>query len=157
MSGGTGLTFGGAELFQTEPHQVYALLTDLQRVKDVIPDLVSADVQEPHILQCVVKPGFAFLRGTLRLTIEVEEVVPTEQARMRILAQGIGTTLRLNSAILVTGCEGGSKLTWTAEVVERKGLIAAVSSGLLKAAAEKVIGNAWQQVREKLNEESSRQ
>ena len=46
----------------------------------------------------------------------------------------------------------GSRLDWTAKIEELKGLISAVSPGLIKAAADQVIRHAWGQVRKQLGE-----
>jgi carbon monoxide dehydrogenase subunit G len=71
---------------------------------------------------------------------------------MSVAAQGIGLSMRVLSHLLVAEFGEGSRLTWHAQVVERKGLIAAVSSGLIRAAADQVIRHAWSSVRTQLGE-----
>ena len=63
------LEFGGTEQFAAEPEKLYALLTDLDAMAGTIPDLVSAERVELRTLKCVVRPGFSFLRGTMRLPL----------------------------------------------------------------------------------------
>jgi carbon monoxide dehydrogenase subunit G len=144
--------FGGQERFAAPPERVYALLTDLDAMAATIPDLVSAEKVDDRTLKCVVRPGFSFLRGTLRLTIKLEDCQPHETAAMNIDAQGIGMSMGVASQLRILGEPDGSRLEWTAGIVQKKGLISAVSNSLIKAAADQVIRHAWSQVRKQLGE-----
>lgn len=144
--------FGGQERFAASPERVYALLTDLQALAAVIPDLVSSEKVDERSLKCVVRPGFSFLRGTLRLVIALGECQPPRRATMRVDAQGIGMSMGVASELLVCGEPDGSRLEWTARIESRKGLISAVSPALIRAAADQVIRHAWSQVRKQLGE-----
>jgi len=146
------LEFGGEEAFKSQPDRVYALLTDLNTLAATIPDLVSSEKVDERTLKCVVRPGFSFLRGTLKLTITIEDSQPPESAAMRVAAQGIGVALEIVSNLHVAADGAGSRLTWNARVEKLAGLVAALSPSLIKAAADQVIRHAWQQVREKLGE-----
>ena len=146
------LDFGGEEAFDAPPDRVHALLTDLDTLSATIPDLVSSEKVDERTLKCVVRPGFSFLRGTLKLTITVEDARPPESAAMRIAAQGIGVSLEISSRLNIAADGAGSRLTWNARVEKLTGLVAALSPTLIKAAADQVIRHAWQQVREKLGE-----
>lgn len=144
--------FGGTEHFKSPPARVYAVLTDLGSLRDSIPDLVSAQLVDDTTLQCVVRPGFSFLRGTLKLEIKVQRTTPDRAADMSIQAQGIGVQLRVESRLALESEGEGTQLDWTAKIVEMKGLVATVSPGLVSAAADQVIRHAWQQVRTRLGE-----
>ena len=84
------IEFGGEERFEAPPEKVYGLLTDLDAMAATIPDLVSCEKVDERTLKCVVRPGFSFLRGTMRLTIALGETVPPNSATMTVAAQGIG-------------------------------------------------------------------
>jgi carbon monoxide dehydrogenase subunit G len=144
--------FGGEETFRAKPAVLFAQLTDLDAMARTIPDLVSAEKVDERTMKCVVRPGFSFLRGTMKLEIQFLELAPNESATMSVVAQGIGLSMRVLSHLLVAEFGEGSRLTWHAQVVERKGLIAAVSSGLIRAAADQVIRHAWSSVRTQLGE-----
>ncbi len=144
------IEFGGEEPFDVPPERLYALLTDLDAMAATIPDLVSSEKVDERTLKCVVRPGFSFLRGTMRLTIELGDCVPPNSATMRVAAQGIGVGMHVTSQLEIAADDGGSRLKWTARVDERKGLIAAVSPGLITAAADQVIRHAWTAVRKAL-------
>jgi len=144
--------FGGVEHFASSQERVFALLTDLDAMARAIPDLVSAEKVDEGTMKCVVRPGFSFLRGTMRLTIALGECRPPAQAAMTVEAQGIGVAMRVVSQLLIRSEGQGSLLEWSARIDELKGLVAAVSPGLIKAAADQVIRHAWQHVRVQLGE-----
>jgi carbon monoxide dehydrogenase subunit G len=144
--------FGGTEHFAAPPARVFALLTDLDALAGAIPDLVSSEKVGAGALKCVVRPGFSFLRGTMRLAIALGECQPPQRATMTVDAQGIGLSMGVVSDLAVFAEGTGSRLEWTARIASRKGLIAAVSPSLIKAAADQVIRHAWTQVRKQLGE-----
>ena len=146
------IEFGGEEHFRASPEKLYGLLTNLDALAATIPDLVSSERADERTLKCVVRPGFSFLRGTMKLAISLGETSPPECATMSVAAQGIGVGMNVISQLAIAADGDGSKLTWSANVAELKGLIAAVSPGLISAAADQVIRHAWTQVRKQLGE-----
>ncbi|REK17891.1 MAG: hypothetical protein DWQ37_05040 [Planctomycetota bacterium] len=146
------MEFGGEERFAASPEQVYALLTDLDAMGKTIPDLVSAEKVDERTLKCVVRPGFSFLRGTMKLTVALAECEPPQRAAMNVDAKGIGVSMRIASQMHIVPESEGTRLEWQARIEQLKGLISAVSPGLIKAAADQVIRHAWDQVRKQLGE-----
>ncbi|HEV3137380.1 MAG TPA: SRPBCC domain-containing protein [Pirellulales bacterium] len=144
--------FGGEERFVAAPEKLYELLTNLDAMAATIPDLVSAEKVDERTMKCVVRPGFSFLRGTMRLTIALGDAIRPESAAMSVTAQGIGVSMNVVSQLNISPEGPGSRLDWTARIQELKGLISAVSPGLIKAAADQVIRHAWGQVRKQLGE-----
>jgi uncharacterized protein len=145
------LTFGGSESFSVPPERLFAALTDLDELAATIPDVVSSERIDERTLHCIVRPGFSFLRGTLRLAIKIVDSQLPQLARMTIAADGIGTHITVDSQLHIEAADGGSKLDWTASVVELKGLVATVSRPLISAAAERTIQNAWTKIHAKLD------
>jgi carbon monoxide dehydrogenase subunit G len=144
--------FGGEEHFQATPERLYAQLTDLDGMTKILPDVVSAERVDDQSLRAVVRPGFSFLRGTMRLLISLADPQPPTSATMNVAAEGIGVSMRVASTLNIAPEGAGSKLTWEARIEELKGLAAALSPGLIKAAADQVIRHAWTQVRAELGE-----
>lgn len=144
--------FGGQEHFRASPEKLFSLLTDLDALSATIPDLVSAERVDERTLKCVVRPGFSFLRGTMRLAIGLTESTPSSSAAMSVDAQGIGLSMTILSQLRISPDATGSQLDWTAKIEQLKGLISAVPAGLIKGAADQVIRHAWNQVRKQLGE-----
>jgi carbon monoxide dehydrogenase subunit G len=150
---GTPLTeFGGEESFAATPDHLFAVLTDLDVLAATIPDLVSSQRPDERTLTCVVRPGFSFLRGTLRLAITLADLQPSESAAMRVAAQGIGVSMQIVSRLRIAAEGPGSRLSWSATIEQMTGLAATISPSLVRAAADQTIRHAWQQVRAKLGE-----
>jgi len=146
------LNFGGEESFESPPAQLFAALTDLDQLAASIPDLTSSQRIDKQTMECVVRPGFSFLRGTMRLRIVVADLIVPESARMEIDARGIGTSMQVISQLRLTPEGSGTRLLWTAEIVQLTGLVATVSSALVTAAADQVIRHGWAEVRKRLGE-----
>jgi carbon monoxide dehydrogenase subunit G len=144
--------FGGQEHFQAPPEKLFQLLTNLDALKSTIPDLVSAERVDERTLKCVVRPGFSFLRGTLKLSIAVTDSTPSSSAAMNVEAQGIGTSMTIVSQLNISPEGAGSCLDWSAKIEQLKGLSSAVPGGLIKGAADEVIRHAWGEVRKQLGE-----
>ncbi len=143
--------FSGVESLPAAPAAVFAFLTDPDKMKTVVPDLVSAEKTAPNILKGVVRPGFSFIRGTLKFTMTIAEKTPTSgpgsEAQVTIFSEAIGAKMTVESTMRVEADGAGSKVHWTAQVTQLSGLIAAVPGGLIKAAADKTVRDGWEKIR----------
>jgi carbon monoxide dehydrogenase subunit G len=149
------ITFGGEEHFAATPERVFALLTDLDALARLMPDLVSAKRIDDRTLECVVRPGVSFLRGTLRLNIRLVDLKAPESAAMHMSAQGIGTKIGVESTLSLRSEPAGTRLEWSSKVVELSGLVATISRGLIVAAAGQQIREMWQRIQAELANEQS--
>ena len=139
----------GEELFNAPPAKVFAALTDLDDLVRNIPDLQSHTKVDDRTLQCVVKPGFSFIRGTMKSRIQVAEAVAHERVRITVNASGIGMGMEIEARLRIEPADGGakSKLIWEAQVMSRSGLVSAVPAGLIAGAADKTVKDGWEKLR----------
>jgi carbon monoxide dehydrogenase subunit G len=144
------LHFEGTKDLPRPAAEVWSRLRDARFLVQCIPGVESVAVSEPDRAACTIRPGFAFVRGTLELTLQVAEVEPGKSARVQLHSKGIGTTSDVEASYTVEPAAGGTHLRWTADVKELGGLLKAVPQGLVKAAAQKVIGDAWAAVEQEL-------
>jgi carbon monoxide dehydrogenase subunit G len=149
------LEFGGEEIFDASPERLFDVLTDVDTLAATIPDLVSSENPDRQTLKCVVKPKFSFLRASMRLTIQLTDLVPPGSATMRVTAEGIGASMQVVSALSIEPLASGSIMKWTARIERMGGLLATVPGGLVKGAADQVIRQGWQQVRQRLGESAA--
>jgi carbon monoxide dehydrogenase subunit G len=145
------LVFGGDETYAAPPERVFAAVTDLDTLAATIPDLVSSERPDASTLKCVVKPRFSFLRATLRLTISLSDLDPPRAAVMHVAGQGIGVSLEISSSLAIEPQGTGSLLRWTGRIDRAGGLMATVPAGLIKGAADTIIRQGWQHVRDKVD------
>ena len=78
-------------------------------------------------------------------------------ASFRVESKAIGVQITVETSLRIEAytdparkSAAQSALHWQAIVTERKGLVAAVSAALIRAAAEKVIQQTWQRLRDEL-------
>lgn len=157
------LQFGGVERFAMAARQVFDAVTDLALLARVLPDVEASELPDAATLRCVVRPGFAFLRGKLNVTIAPQGTASDSDplsVRFRVDSQGIGAQIVVESSLRVEAVAGetgdpsaaaASNLHWQAIVTQRKGLVATVSTALIRAAAEKVIQRTWQRLHDELS------
>lgn len=146
------LQFDGEETFAAPRERVYALLVDLDALPASIPDLTSSKRVDERTLEAVVRPGFSFLRGTMKLRISLHDLTPPSDATMQIDGSGIGVSMQVVSHMQLADdpASGGTKVTWRSEVSNLKGLVATISPGLVRAAADQVIRHGWKQLHERI-------
>jgi carbon monoxide dehydrogenase subunit G len=142
--------FEGDRDFRQAPEELFARLTDARFLAQCIPDVESVTEQEADRAALVLRPGFSFVRGTLEVTLRVVEAVAPTSARLLLTSKGIGTSSEVEATLALAPHGTGTRVHWTAEVKSLGGLLKMVPSGLVRGAAEKVVGDAWNAVEAKL-------
>src|SRR5205823_3846097 len=100
---------------------------------------------------CTLRPGFAFVRGTLELSMEIADAISDASGKILLSTKGIGTTSAVEASFHLDSEGAGTHMHWSAEVKTLGGLLKAVPQGLIKAAAQKVITDSLTAVETKLN------
>jgi len=148
------LRFEGDRDFALAPEALLAKLTDARFLVQVIPDVDSVPDLQPDRATLVLRPGFAFVRGTLDVTMHIIPDAKTmSSARVLLESRGIGSSSEVEATLTLSPQQesgGGSRVHWTAEVKSLGGLLKLVPGGLIRGAAEKVINDAWNRIGEKL-------
>ena len=148
------MEFTGRERIAAGADEVFRKLTDLDFVRDGVPDLVSAE-RVGEELRCRVRPGVSFLKGTLDVVFRVvESAAPT--ATMTVQGKGIGASLAIETTMQVRATEDGRAcdVEWTSRVTQLGGLLKAVSKGLIEGLAQKVSRRTWDDLRRRLEAET---
>jgi carbon monoxide dehydrogenase subunit G len=141
----------GTQDFSRPPAEVWAKVSDARMLAPCIPGVETVREADADHAVCVIRPGFSFVRGTLELTLRVLERVPDRLVRLQITSKGIGSTSEVSAVLNLEPSEGDTRVRWTADVT-LGGLLRAVPSGLIQAASQKVIGDAWAAVAAKPGE-----
>jgi carbon monoxide dehydrogenase subunit G len=142
--------FEGDRDFTQPPMDLFAKLTDARFLVTCIPDVESVSEQEADRAVLTLRPGLAFARGTLEVTLQVVEKTPSTAARMLLTSKGIGSSSTVEASLTLTPHNDGTRVHWVAEVKELGGLLKMVPQGLIRGAAEKVLNDAWAAVEAKL-------
>jgi carbon monoxide dehydrogenase subunit G len=148
------LHFEGDREFTPAPAVVWTKLRDARFLVRCVPGAEKVAEAEPDRAACTVRPGFAFVRGTLEVTLRVLEAVEPASLRLAVHSKGIGSSSEVEALLTFAPQGGGTSAHWTADVKNLGGLLKAVPQGLLRGAAEKVINDVLNAVADRLNEEA---
>jgi carbon monoxide dehydrogenase subunit G len=145
------LHFEGDKEFSQPPGEVWSKLSDARFLVECIPGAEGRLATDADKAVCKLRPGFAFVRGTLEVTLTVLERVPEKSIRLALFSKGIGSTSDVEAVLQFAPQEKGTRIHWTADVKQLGGLLKAVPKGLIGAAAQKVIAEMWTSVEKKLS------
>jgi carbon monoxide dehydrogenase subunit G len=144
------LHFEGDRDFPQAPATVHAALSDARFLVACVPGVEKLERAEPGEAVCVLRPGFSFIRGTLVVTLRVVESAAASAVRIVGHGKGIGSSNDVEVAVTLAPHDAGCRVHWGADVTNLSGLVKAIPEGLLRAAAQKVIGEVWTKVDAKL-------
>lgn len=129
---------------------VWAFVTDPDKVGHCFPDVVNVTVHDSTHVDAVVKVGVGPVRGKFTLKVELLPSPSKRRIDMKISGGGFGSAVDLSSgADLVDAGDGTTLLKWSGRM-EARGPIAAVGGRVLDAQAQKLIAQAFGNVRQHL-------
>src|SRR4051812_39136117 len=140
------LRFEGDRRFARPVADVFASLTDARFLVPCVPDVSAVKVLEPGRAELTLRPGFAFVRGTLEVQMQVLNAVAPQSARVVLTSKGIGSSSEVHATLAFSEADGTTLVHWAAEVRSLGGLLKMVPSGLISGAAQKVINDAWDRI-----------
>jgi carbon monoxide dehydrogenase subunit G len=137
------LHFEGNKEFPNSPAEVWDKLSDARFLVACVPDVESVSQSERESAIFVIRPGFSFVRGTLEVNLQVVPKIEGKELTFLVASKGIGSTNKLEAVLTIAPGNGGTIVHWSVDVKELGGLLKAVPQGLIKASAQKVIGDVW--------------
>ncbi|HJP31566.1 MAG: SRPBCC domain-containing protein [Candidatus Latescibacteria bacterium] len=132
------------------PAQIWDRLIDPAFLATCMPQLESVEADDSAFLVCRVRPTLAFLKGTIRVTLSLYDRQPPASLRIRVDSKGIGSTATVETTVCLTALDTGTRLVWTADIIELGGLLKPIGRSLIDAAASKVIAEGWVSFQQKL-------
>jgi carbon monoxide dehydrogenase subunit G len=144
------MQFEGDREMQLGSRAAWQKLSDARFLITCVPDVESVAESHADRAVCTIRPGFAFVRGSLELTLQVVESEPESSIRLLLHTKGIGSSSDVEVKLTFTPQDQGTGIHWVVEVKSLGGLLRAVPPGLVKAAAQKVIADVWSAVDEKM-------
>ena len=140
----------GEEKIPAGVDTVWAFVTDPDKVGHCFPDVVNVAVHDSTHAEAVVKVGVGPVRGKFTLKVELLPSPSKRRIDMKISGGGFGSAVDLTSgADLVDAGDGTTLLKWSGQI-EARGPIAAVGGRVLDAQAQKLIAQAFGNVRQQL-------
>lgn len=149
--------FSGDEIFKARPEAVHAFLTDLDSLVGIVPGLVKKEIGPDGICRTTVRPGFSFIKANLKQNFELLEHSPHELVVIGVEAKGIGNKFGVKSTLNLSPHEDDStRLNWEAEIVHMSGLVAAVGTTIIRAAADQVIKQGFEAMRKAIEAKAAK-
>lgn len=136
--------FDGHESFPLGRNQLWRLLIDTAILSRCIPHVYAVDEITDDSIHCRVKPGLSFLSGSVKLHFHFQPEIDQEKVVVTVIARPIGGSLTTQVELLLDDLRGGSQIRWSAEIIERGGLLRPISTSLLQIAAQRIIEQLWQ-------------
>jgi carbon monoxide dehydrogenase subunit G len=146
------LHFEGERDFSQAPAEVWGKLRDARFLVTCIPEATIKGESKRDRAVCSVRPGLAFVAGTLDTTVEILDAKEPTELRFLLSSKGIGTSSEVETSLTITATETGSRVRWAADVKKLGGLLKAVPTGLISAAAQKTIEDVWHGIAKKMGE-----
>ena len=144
------LQYTGEEKIPAGLDAVWAFVTDPEKVGHCFPDVVDVMVQDPTHFEAIVKVGVGPVRGKFKMKVELLPASSKRRIDMKMSGGGFGSAVDLTSgADLVDAGDGTTLLKWSGQA-EARGPIAAVGGRVLDAQAQKLISQAFGNVRQQL-------
>jgi carbon monoxide dehydrogenase subunit G len=144
------LQYTGEEKIPAGLDTVWTFVTDPEKVGRCFPDVTEVAVQDATHFDATVKVGVGPVRGKFKLKVELLPDPSKRRLDMRMSGGGFGSTVDLTSgADLVDVGDGTTLLKWSGQA-EARGPIASVGGRVLDAQAEKLIAQAFGNVRQQL-------
>src|SRR5262245_55967814 len=148
------LQYNGEEQIPSGVDKVWSFVTDPEKVGHCFPDVVDVAVQDPTHFDAVVQVGVGPVRGKFKLKVELIPDEAKHRLDMKVSGGGFGSAVDMTAgADLVDAGASKTTLKWSGPAVAR-GPIAAVGGRVLDAQAQKLIGQAFATVRDRLSEGS---
>jgi carbon monoxide dehydrogenase subunit G len=142
--------FEGEKVFAQGPAVLWSRLTDLPFLLTCLPDLDRVDSVSETEAKFVLRPGLAFVRGTLNAHMTLVEKTADSAATFRLVATGIGSSSTVEATMNLAPQEAGTLLRYAVTVAQLGGLLKMVPSGLVRGAAQKVVGDVLASIAKKL-------
>jgi carbon monoxide dehydrogenase subunit G len=136
------LRLEGDKDFPQSLTDLWAKLNDAGFLASCVPGVDSVAQADTDKATCTLRPGFTFVRGNMELTIQITERKAEQTVRAQLRSKGIGSSSDVEATLTLNPLDSGTRLHWVADVTALGGLLRAVPSGLIKAAAQKVVMEA---------------
>jgi uncharacterized protein len=144
------MKFQGTEEIKAPRDRVWAFLIDPDQVGACGPGVESIEVIDDTHFKAKAKVGIGFISARFLVNMEFAEREPPNKAVIKAHGQAPGSAVDGTATMTLSdGTDGGTVLDWAADVLI-SGSIASVGARLIEGTANKMIGQTFTCIREKL-------
>jgi carbon monoxide dehydrogenase subunit G len=144
------IRFEGDRVFALPVSSVVAKLTDAGFLVGCLNNVEHVAEAGPDKAVWKLRTGFSFLSTTLDITLTVVERSESS-ATFKAFSRGVGASSTVQALLTFASADQGTRVHYSADVVERTGFLKIVSAGLIQSAAKTVIEDTWKSIEAKLS------
>jgi len=137
------------QTFPVPPERVYAALTDPEVLRKCIEGCEKLVQVGDGVYESTLKLGLAGIKGTFAGKVELRDRKPPESFTLIMEGNGPGSFVRGNSQVTLRPKDGGTELVSEGDCTVG-GLIVAVGSRLVDAAAKKMTADFFRKLAEQV-------
>jgi uncharacterized protein len=144
--------FSGSVEINAPRDRVWAFVTDPNQVGQCGPGVESIEVVDATHFKATAKVGIGFISARFVAQLEMTDLVEPERAVIRVHGQAPGSAVDATAEMTLSGNpEGPTRMDWSADVV-LSGTMASLGSRLIEGTANKMIGQTFDCMRQKLED-----
>jgi uncharacterized protein len=144
------MQFAGTTEITAPRARVWAFVIDPEQVGWCGPGVESIDVVDATHFKARAKVGIGPISARFAVNLELAEAVEPERAVIRASGHAPGSAVDARGEMVLSGpAEGPTTMAWSAEVTVM-GSIASIGSRLIEGTANKLIAQAFDCMRSKL-------
>jgi carbon monoxide dehydrogenase subunit G len=143
------MKLSGQYILPAPPAEVWALLTDPNRLAKLLPGCERLDPDGPDRFKAAVKFGIAAISGKYAGTLEFSQKKPLNSMRMKLSGKGLPGFVDGLGHIELTEKGGQTELRYTGEA-QVGGMIASVGQRMIEGAAKKIVDQFFAAAAEEL-------
>ncbi|MGI8534256.1 MAG: CoxG family protein [Candidatus Limnocylindrales bacterium] len=145
------MQFSGKVDIKAPREKVFAFVTDPQQVGQCGPGVESIEVIDETHFKARAKVGVGFIRAKFVMDMELIEAVAPERAVIRARGQAPGSAVDATGTMTLSqGADAGATvMDWQADVTI-SGTIASLGGRMIEGTANKLIGQAFDCIRSRL-------
>jgi carbon monoxide dehydrogenase subunit G len=144
------MQFAGTTEIDAPRAKVWAFVIDPQQVGWCGPGVESIEAIDDTHFRAKAKVGIGPISARFAVSLELAEAEAPERAVIRATGQAPGSAVDARGEMVLSGPEAGpTTMAWSADV-QIMGTMASVGSRLIEGTANKLIGQAFDCIRTKL-------
>ena len=144
------MQFSGSTEIDAPRSRVWGFVIDPQQVGWCGPGVESIEEVDATHFKAKAKVGLGVISTRFSVNLELVEAIEPDRAVIRASGQAPGSAVDARGEMVLSGPpDGPTTMAWTADV-SIMGTIASVGSRLIEGTADKLIGQAFECMRAKL-------
>ena len=144
------MRFEGSVPIKASREKVWAFVTDPDQVGPCGPGVETIEVIDPTHFKAAAKVGVGFINARFNVNMEFAELEPPDRAVIKAHGQAPGSAVDATAEMrLSDGPDDSTVMDWNADV-NLSGTLASVGARMIEGTANKMIGQAFDCIRSKL-------